>query len=54
MSKIRCSNCKAIFEGDQFGESPDFDHHECSGVAEEKFERWVDETRANNTNQEDK
>ena len=34
MSRITCSGCGARFEGDRFGESVDFDQHDCLSAAE--------------------
>ena len=31
MSIIICKGCGQEFDGDRFGESPDFDMHECEG-----------------------
>tara|TARA_R110000824_G_scaffold5263_2_gene24404 strand:+ start:1629 stop:1841 length:213 start_codon:yes stop_codon:yes gene_type:complete len=35
MSTITCTGCGQKFEGDAYGDSPDFDMHECTAVLEE-------------------
>ena len=34
MSSVKCSGCGRRFNGDRFGESVDFDQHECVSAAE--------------------
>ena len=34
MSIVKCSGCGRRFNGDRFGESVDFDQHECVSAAE--------------------
>ena len=41
MSTIICGGCKARFEGDESGESPAFDHHDCPASVEPiEGEEW--------------